>query len=158
MKIVLAILIVSLLGSTNLLSENISLLKEKSSEMKFTVIPYLQLTLVMPGVGCSARMQRKYLGLQLDANASSMMGMAGVEKITISGIVFPWPKQANNPNYGGWNITFGIGAGHIYGDNDGRSSIAFPLALGYQGQDLFFSCESDPVFFWLPTLKYGWVF
>ena len=73
----------SFLAATETVS--LELKNDQLSQIKTSFIPYLQLAYgVVPGAGCSIRVQKAYLGLQFDANAATVV-TAGVREVTMAG-------------------------------------------------------------------------
>jgi hypothetical protein len=156
-------LIVFLVAACNF-AEAIELKKGRPSPVKISFIPYLQLAYgVLPGPGCSVRVQKASFGLQLDANAGTLV-LAGVREVTLSLLFYPWTKPDLDWSYTGWNLGIGGGMGHWYADNGSKSLSVFPFFVGYQGQKHFFSVSIHPLdrvelwAKWIPTVKYGWCF
>ncbi len=137
---------------------------DQPSQIKTSFIPYVQLAYgVLPGAGCSVRIQKAYLGLQFDANAAIFIA-PGVGEVTLSPLFYLQAKSDRNWNYGGWNLGIGGGLGYWHGFNDREFSPVFPFFVGYQGQKYFFSATVHPLDRgkswqkWVPSVKYGWCF
>lgn len=116
-------------------SSGIALLPEskKIGDVTHTNIPYGQIMLIYPGAGFSHRIQKKYLGLQLDA--SFVVVESPVVFGSSSFIYYFNAKRIENWYQGGWNIAFGAGGYMIDSDEFGP---CFPIFLGYQGDRGFF--------------------
>lgn len=131
-------------------------------------IPYVQLAYgVLPGVGCSFRVQKGPLGMQLDANAGTI-AIGGVNEVSASLIFYPWAKQ-KHVWMGKLNIGVGAGMSYWYTLSSGDASPVFPFLLGYQGEKIFFGLVIHPLDHpeswlddtwqkWVPSVKYGWCF
>ncbi len=154
-------------------NNGIALLTEnnKIEKVIHTTIPYGQIVVVMPGAGFAHRIQKNYLGLQLDTNFTVGLGTT-MASVSGSSIYYFNEKRNEGWSQGGWNITCGIG-GYLI---DSHAVPFFPLSTGYQGDRFFFDTgfniiggrwglmgddwsESHPIFFFpWPYLKFGLCF
>ena len=121
----------------------------------------------LSGVGCSFRVQKGHLGMQLDANAGTI-GIRGVNEVSASVICYPWAKQ-KDVWIGKLNVGLGAGMSYWYTLSSGDASPVFPFSLSYQGENMSFGLVIHPLDHpeswlddtwqkWAPSRKYGWCF
>lgn len=91
MKLLLSfIFLTTCIFTENVQNVSFQIKKDPGNWIEVSYIPYIQLAYAgAPGAGCCIRGQRRYLGLQFDANMGVSIGAAAREA-TISAIFYPW--------------------------------------------------------------------